>query len=186
MKCKLVGAGPLGFGAPVRSPQNDGENYDAYEERTWREKAHILDGRVILQPTALKNCLASVARYMGEKIKGHGSKTWTKKFESGILVVDPVVLDAKLEDLTPEKQFLPSDGVRGGGKRVWKTFPVLTEWKASASFYIVDPMLEQLPEKVEEYLRRAGELIGFGWFRPERNGWYGRFTVEAFSVSNGE
>ncbi len=43
-------------------------------------------------------------------------------------------------------------------------------------------MLEQAPDKVEQYLKTAGQLIGFGWFRPERNGWYGRFTVKSFKA----
>ena len=78
--------------------------------------------------------------------------------------------------------FVPSDGKRGGSKRVWKCFPYVNDWKAVGTIYLLDPALIARPEKVEEYLRHAGKFIGLGRFAPRRGGFYGRFVVDDFQT----
>ena len=41
-------------------------------------------------------------------------------------------------------------------------------------------MLQDDLPRIEKYLKHAGEFIGLGYFRPRRNGYYGRFTVHDF------
>ena len=151
---------------------------DAHERRTWRERLHVDDNdEVFIPPMALKNGLAEVAKYISEKIPGKGNSTYTKKFESGILVPDPIMLGVQADDVKGQKQFVPADGVRGSGKRVWKTFPVIPTWEAHAKIVIIDPICRP---KLKSYLERAGQVIGMGWFRPSRNGYFGRFTVSEY------
>jgi hypothetical protein len=177
--CEIVGVSPFSFSAPVQSKRNTGETPDQFEERTWRERIHA-DGKgeAFIPPMALKNCLSEVAKYLSESVPGKGKSTYTKHFEAGILVLDPMVLGVKAIDIAGERLFVPSDGKRGGGSRVWKTFPVLRDWSTKATLYIFDPVIK--PEKVLEYLTHAGKFIGMGRFRPRNNGFYGRFTVENF------
>jgi len=181
--CELVGVSPLSFSAPIQSKKATGETHDAFEERTWRERMHVDgDGHVFIPPTALKNCLAEVAKYLSESVPGKGKATYTKHFEAGIMVSEQMVLPNCPEEVPGERLFVPADGRRGSGKRVWKTFPRIDEWRVQAVIYVLDPVLIGKPEKIEEYLGHAGKFIGLGRFRPRNNGYYGRFRVENFAV----
>jgi hypothetical protein len=182
--CKLVGVSPLGFSAPVKSVKEKNEKHDKFEERTWRERMHTdADGYVYMLPMALHNCLTDIGQYLGEKIKGKGASTWTKHFKAGIMITEPLRLGVKAEDVPGEKLFVPSDGKRGGGKRVWKTFPFLAKWETEAEIILLDQLLVDEPEQVKEYLQHAGRFVGLGFFRPARNGYWGRFNVENFATT---
>ena len=183
--CNLVGMSPLGFSAPIQSPKNTGESDGAWEDRVWREKMHTdKNGEVFLTPMALKNCLTSAAAFKSEKIKGAGNQTWTKHFKSGIMVPSPITLGGvKAETADRLHLFVPSDGKTGGGKRVWKNFPILPEWTTDPiEIVILDEKLIASPGKLEEYLVAGGLYIGLGFFRPERNGYFGRYRPENFKV----
>lgn len=158
------------------TPKLDKEIHKDYEERTWLERAHVnKDGYMFIPPMSFKNCLSEAAKFLTIQIPGKGKSTYTKHFEAGIMVVDPLVLKTKKEDILPEWVFVPADGVRGGNKRVWKCFPVVHEWGGDVIFHILD---DTITEKVFEYhLEEAGKIIGIGRFRPRRNGYYGRFKV---------
>jgi hypothetical protein len=125
---------------------------------------------------AFKNCLSEAAKFLGEKIPGKRNATWTKHFEAGVLVVDGMILPVKGDDVPCEKLFVPSDGVRGSGKRVWKYFPVIQAWEGEVEFLIFDDTITK--EAFEHHLREAGAFIGLGRFRPRNNGFYGRFSIE--------
>ena len=179
--CTLHGSGSeIGFNAPIVSTKKPSERHDDFEERTWRERMHVDDnGEVYLLPTSIKNCLVDVATYLSETIPGKGKATYTKHIKSGVNVVDPLRLGVKAADVKCVSVFVPSDGKRGGGARVWKKFPVIPAgWETKVTLYITDPVVK--PEKLEEYLRHAGVFIGLGWFRPQRGGYYGRFGVKDF------
>jgi hypothetical protein len=158
-------------------PKLKQELFNDYEKRTWRHRMHVNEGGyVFIPPMALKNCLSEAAKYKSEKIAGKGNTTYTKKFESGILVVDPLVLPIKAEDVPGEWLFLPPDGIRGSGKRVNKCFPLIAHWAGEVTFYILDEIITE--EIFVAHLKDAGSFIGVGRFRPSRNGFYGRFTVK--------
>jgi hypothetical protein len=184
-KASLKSASPISFSAPIQSVKNTGEGHDDFEQRTWRERIHVnSNGMVFIPPGALKNCLSEVAKYIQESVPGKKGSTYTKLFEAGVMVTDPLVLPIKADKVAGERLFVPSDGKRGGGKRVWKTFPVIPDWNADAMIYLLDPILIDKPQKVKEYLEHAGKFVGMGRFRPRNNGFYGRFTVESFVTSN--
>lgn len=179
----LQGIAPISFSAPIQSKKNTGESHDAFEERTWRERLHVdSDGKVFIPPSAVKNCLSDVAKYLSESVPGKGKSTYTRFFEAGTMVTDPLCLGVKAKEVEGERLFVPASGKRGDGKRVWKTFPVIKQWSASGYVYVLDPLLEDKPEKVKEYLGHAGKFIGLGRFRPRNNGFYGRFNVVKFAT----
>lgn len=180
-QCTLVGLSPFSFSAPIQSKRNTGEGHDDFESRTWRERIHAdPTGQAFISPMALKNCLSEVAKFLSESVPGKGKATFTKHFEAGVMVTDPLMLGIKASEIQGERLFVPADGKRGSGTRVWKTFPVLPTWKTQASIIVHDPILK--PEKLKEYLEHAGKFIGMGRFRPRNNGYYGRFAVESFKV----
>lgn len=149
-----------------------------YERRTWRSRLHVNDGgHVFIPPMAFKNCLAEAAKFMSRQIPGKGKSTYTKHFEAGLLVTDPVDLGIKAADVQGEWLFVPSDGVRGSGKRVEKCFPVIHEWSGDVTFHVLDDTITE--DIFNQHLSEAGNFIGIGRFRPRNNGFYGRFAVRA-------
>lgn len=149
-----------------------------FEKRTWRERCHVNeDGNVYIPPMSLKNCLSEAAKYLGIQIPGKGKATFTKHFEAGVLVMDPVVLPVKKEEIAGEWYFVPADGKRGSGSRVSKCFPVVPAWSGEAKFYVLDQTITK--DVFQQHLEEAGKFIGIGRFRPRNNGFYGRFSVKS-------
>ncbi len=182
-----------------------GESFADYEKRTWLLRVHADDlGYVRIPAMAWKNGLGNAAqRY---PIKKKGAATFTKNFEAGVIVLSDAVLNVKLTEsqakarqfardgkrppegfkvesggLYGEWLYVPSDGKKGGSKRVWKCFPVVAEWTATVTFTILDDTLSQ-PVFAETF-HQFSRFIGIGRFRPERGGIYGRFAAQ---LPNGE
>lgn len=180
--CKLKSVSPYSqskhYSVEDVPKENKGkESSKDYEARTWRNRLHVnKDGNVFIPPMAFKNCVSEVAKYLGEQIPGKGKSTYTKHFEAGVLVVDALTLPVKAEDVKGQWLFVPSDGKRGGAKRVDKCFPVIHEWEGTVEFLILDEMITE--DVFRKHLEEAGRFIGIGYFRPRNNGYWGRFSVE--------
>lgn len=162
-----------------------GESHDDYYRRTWRNHIHADDkGQAYIPPGSFKNCLSEAAQFMSIPIPGKGKATYTKNFEAGVMVVSPASLGVHRDKVECECLFLPSDGKRGGSKRVDKYYPIFPSWKADVEFIIVDDTVLQSTKEdsnrtiFEKVLVGAGSFIGIGRFRPRKNGWYGRFAVD--------
>ena len=125
---------------------------------------------------AFKNCLSEAAKFMSIQIPGKGKSTYTKHFEAGILVMDPLVLPVKQSEVLGNWIFGSADGRRGGPKRVEKCFPVISQWSGDVKFYILDEIITK--DVFARHLEAAGQFIGIGVFRPRNNGFYGRFLVK--------
>lgn len=175
----ITGISPLsqsrGYDREIEKLQK--ERPDDYEKRTWMNRLHVDEnGDVFIPPMALKNCLSEIAKYLSVQIPGKGKATYTKHFEAGVLVTEPLNLDIKKDDVPGEWVFVPADGKRGSGKRVWKKFPVIHQWGGVVTFYILDETVTE--EVFKQHLEQAGQFIGVGRFRPRNNGYYGRFRVD--------
>ena len=175
---KLKGVSPYSQSAIIQTQKEELTNHEEFEQKTWRERMHVdnATGRVFIPPMALKNCLSECAKFISMCVPGKGKATYTKHFEAGLLCTDPIDLGIKAEDVKGERLYVPADGRRGSGKRVWRIFPLIHPgWEANATVYIMD---DTITETVfETHLRRAGQFIGLGRFRPRNNGFYGRFEV---------
>jgi hypothetical protein len=174
--CELESTSQYSQSKNYTTPKKDRELPKDYEERTWRDRLHVnADGYVFMPPMAFKNCIAEIAKFLSVQVPGKGKATYTKNFEAGILVTEGPVLPIKKEEVQGEWLFLPADGKRGSGKRVWKCYPLIPAWKVTVVFYIVDELITQ--DVFTAHLEAAGNLIGLGRFRPRQNGFYGRFKV---------
>ena len=172
----LRSVSPYSQGRYHAIPRNDRETADDHEHRTWRERVHAdSNGEVFIPPMALKNCLAECAKFRSEQVPGKGKATYTKHFEAGLLVLDPLRLGIQKDDVEGEWLFVPADGRRGSGKRVMKCFPVVQSWEATATIHVLDDAITK--DVFERHLAEAGRFIGMGRFRPRNNGYYGRFEV---------
>lgn len=163
----------------LTSPKNAKETSDAHDKRCWKERCHVDDkGILFIPPMAFKHALSSAAKYNPTQIAGRGKSTYTKHFQSGVLVIEPVKLQVHIDDVFGEDVFVPSDGKAGSGSRVWKRFPRLSpgEWDGVVEFIVID---EQITESVfVKTIQEAGSFIGVGRFRPQNSGYYGRFNVK--------
>lgn len=177
---RLKSTTPYSQSRHYTTPKLEKESAGDYEARTWRDRVHATqDGRIYIPPMSFKNCLSEAAKFLGKQIPGKGKATYTKHFEAGVLVVDPLVLSVKKDEVEGEWLFVPSDGIRGSGKRVDRCFPVIREWEGDVTFHVLD---ETITEPVfREHVEHAGSLIGIGRFRPRNNGFYGRFAVQSIS-----
>lgn len=155
-----------------------------YEKRTWRFRANALpDGRMFIPPQAFANSIRSAAKRLGIKIPGKRNQTYTASFEAGIMVVDPLILPNLASEVPGDTLFVPSNGVKGSGSRVMKTFPRVDSWSGDVKFYILDDVIVE--SVFMETLQHAGQLVGIGRFRPEKGGFFGRFMVDSLTWENG-
>jgi len=148
----------------------------AYEKRTWREKLHYDEnGIVFIPPMQFSNSLKEAAKYLSLSIPGKGKSTFTKNFESGVMVVDQISLGINKDEIEGETFLVPSDGRRGGTTRVERTFPIIRKWKVSVTYHIFDDIITE--DIFRKILEASGQLIGIGRFRPRNWGYYGRFRI---------
>lgn len=177
----LRGTSPYSQSRHYTVDKLDRELPDAYDRRTWRHRMHVDGaGNVFIPPMAIKNCLSEAAKFLGISIKGKGKSTYTKHFEAGLMVIDPIGLGIKAEDVQSETLFVPASGKRGDGKRVDRVFPFIPAgWSGDVTMHVIDEMITS--DVLHEHLVEAGKLIGIGRFRPRNNGYYGRFEVTGFN-----
>lgn len=174
---KLTSAAPLTQSRKHDEPKLEKELADAYEKRTWRSKAHVGEsGHIEIPAFAIKCAVVAAAKYAGDQIPGKGKSTWTKKFQCGILIPDNAITDCTLDDVKPITINANSDGVRGSGKRVFRTFPQLHKWTATVGVLVLDEIITR--DVLEKYFTAAGQFVGVGQYRPENGGTNGRFSVQ--------
>lgn len=181
-KFQIEGLSPLFFGKHVIEKKTDKETAEQHEKRTWPEKVHAdSSGALFIPPFALKNGLESAAKWLNKKIPGEGKATFTKRFRCGVSVTERIGLSngvsnkATMECIEPLELFVPSDGTRGGGRRVTKIFPMITNWGGTGEAIIFD---EKITEEIfSDSLKALGQYIGFGSMRVENGGSNGRFQV---------
>jgi hypothetical protein len=124
---------------------------------------------------AFTNSLKEAAKYLSLSIPGGRRATFTKNFQAGVLVTEPLVLPETKDKVQGEWVFVPSDGRRGGGRRVEKCFPLIPQWAGVVSYVILDDIITQ--DAFVQVLAASGNLIGIGRFRPINLGYYGRFKA---------
>lgn len=175
--CTLRSMSPYSQSKYISEKKTRDETHADFEKRSWKQRCHWGDdGKLLIPPMCFKNCLSEAAKYKSIQIPGKGKSTYTKHFEAGVLVVDPVVLPITEETIQYEWHLVPSTGKRGDGNRVEKCFPLIPSWEGKVEFLILD---ETITEDVfREHLNDAGSFIGIGRFRPRKNGFYGRFSVQ--------
>lgn len=179
-RCKLKSMSPYSQSRYIQEKRSRDETPADFEKRSWHLRCHFNEaGNVYIPPMSFKNCLSEAAKYKSIQIPGKGKSTYTKHFEAGILVVDPLELDVTQKTLQHEWLHVPSDGRRGGTSRVEKCFPLIPSWSGVVEFLILDEVITE--EVFKEHLSDAGSFIGIGRFRPRNNGFYGRFSVESVS-----
>lgn len=188
VRVKLRGVSDMIMGKPFFDKRETGETHEAFEERTWPNRMHVdANGEVYIPARALKNTLSECAKFLSETVPGKGKATFTKHFEAGIMILEPMKLGIKAKDVKPLPMFVPADGKKGGTTRVFRKFPVIPEgWEGETDILVLDPTLEGHIDKIEEYLKHAGKFIGLMSMRPRKGGEFGRFELVNFKNGKSE
>jgi len=177
VKVTLKSASPISFSKHYDEddiPRGEKESAADYEKRTWRNKCHLdKDGMVFIPARAFKEMMSNAAKYLSIKIQGKGKQTYTKHFVAGLMVIDNVPLGVHIDDVQGEWLFVALPGKKSS--RVKKCFPIIPEWQAVVTFYILDETITK--EIFREHLEQAGKFIGLLRSRPQNNGYYGRFEI---------
>ena len=174
----LQGIAPMTHSHQHDEPKLEGEQPDAYDIRTWRKKLNVnADGTsIVLRAHGVQQCIAAAAKYSSRQIPGQGKKTWTKKFEAGLMILEDPELKIDPASVNSITISANSDGVRGSGKRVPRRFPVIPPgWQTTFDVTILDPIITE--DIFSEMVALAGMFIGVGQFRPEKGGTNGRFKL---------
>jgi hypothetical protein len=178
-RCRVKSLSPVAFCKAVHVEKESNETNDAYEKRTWRERAHYdQNGNMYIPSNMFKKSMAAAAQFLNRKIQGQGNSTYTKHFKAGIGVENIIDLSTKVEDVHGDWQFVPSDGkANSSAGKVHKCFPEVESWEGELEVLILDPVIND--EIFEEVLKAAGMFIGVGRYRPINGGDKGRFRVES-------
>lgn len=164
-------------GRYIDAPKLAKELPNDFEKRIWRERCHSsAEGQIFIPPMQFANSLKEAAKYLNLQVQGQGKRTWTKNFEAGVLVTDPLYLKEMKDTVKGEWVLVPSDGRRGGGTRVPKCFPIIEKWTGVVTYWIADDLITQ--DIFKQVLEASGRLIGIGRFRPRNLGYYGRFSIK--------
>jgi len=158
-------------------PKPENVSDDEWDKQNWKNRAHIRDDKLFVPGGAIRQCISATAAYLS--IKKKGISTWTKHFDRGILVPNAMVLDASPDDIECVSLFIPSDGKRGGGRRVWRRFPAINKWSGEVDVYVIDT---SIPKEV--FIRVAtgmGMFSGLGSMRVGNGGEGGMFDTEVLS-----
>jgi hypothetical protein len=157
---KLEGVTPY---SPSRNytaevPKLKDESPEAYDDRTWRNHAHIdKKTKNIIIPG---ECFAWAIKAMSKRRSDRDIDTKCH--------VDKAAMESFMAHV---------NGVRGSGARVLRRFPIVPNWSGEITFMMWDV---RIPEAVfRETLEDAGLLIGVGRRRPENKGFFGRFQVQS-------
>ena len=184
-KAQFESTSPLSMSRFHNTEKKNRELSNEYEKRTWKAKCHLnKEGYVYIPNTMFKNSLAEAAKFLGLQIPGKGKSTYTKHIEAGVIAGNDIVLDLHSDQLEYEECFVPSDGVRGSGKRVIKWFPFIPAWKGEITFFIFDEVITK--EAFLRHLQGSGQFVGIGRWRPRNNGNYGRFAIKNFTWEESE
>lgn len=145
------------------------ENWDDFEARTWRKKAHVTVDKsganiMFIPGSAFKLSLDEAVQNINEKIPGKGNQTYTNVVKMGIAPMTDMNIGINLDGVMCEKVYCHSNGKRGPGGRVMRWFPIVHEWGGTIQMRIFNDSLTQ--EKFEEFFHKAGLLAGVGRGRP--------------------
>ena len=173
----IEGTAPYSASRQHFSDYLEGESHDAYEKRTWREKANYdKDGIVFIPAMAFKQAIDLAAKRLNIPDPDNKRANFTKYFASDTYAEDNMSIGVHKDEMPPKAINANVDGVRGSGKRVQRIFPQTPTWGGTIPFIVMEEKIT--PDIFKRVFESAGRSIGVGQFRPEKGGVNGRFIVQ--------
>ena len=176
----IRGTGCFSQSKKLRETRGKKEDWSQFYSRVWKQQAHVgPDGELIVIP-AFSIHQALIGGAKKGRLKPVAAKKAVEvlhaRLTTGIMIPDDAQTDLKLSEAVPQTFNCHSNGKRGAGTRVDRTFPVWMSWSAWFDVWLLDETLTK--EDIDEACRWAGVANGLGRYRPENGGSNGRFIVE--------
>lgn len=175
---------PMSHSHFFKSKKPTKQTHEEFEAANWKEKAHVdEDGHIFIPPMAVKRSIDEACKRLALQIPGQGKTRYTKYIEAGAMVLTPVVISngngkpIHIDDVDSVTVWCDSNGVRGGGSMVKRTFPIYPQWSATFEYHVLDDVLTE--EVIEKCIESSGIFVGLGRFRPQNGGYFGRFEVKS-------
>ena len=132
------------------------------------------EGIIAVPAIAVRNSMITAAAFK------YKTRSW-KGFVSHIEIRPAELLplyDSQDEPVTQYEIDLRRCVIKGRGS-VARARPLIREWRANFTFLADTSMLphDKPRELIKQFLVDASARIGIGDYRPEKTGWFGRFTV---------
>ena len=189
IQVRLKSVSPLSQSRRHYEDKNAEEDDGQYDRRTWRSHLHTNDDDNIVIPNmSFKFCFDDAAQRLS--ITKKGQSKWTKPFQSGVLIPEPMDTGLSSEKAWPETIEANADGRRGSGKKVPRTYPMISEWEGTLEILCINPEIygAEKNEKlhlVTRIIEFAGACVGVGRFAPRVGGYLGRFSLEDLKLLSG-
>lgn len=185
VKAELVSASPYSGSKPPGIDKDPGESFEAFEQRIWQHRSYYApDDRILICGHAIKCAMIDACKFLGTRIPGRGTATWTNQFLKGIHPVPPpgqtmphLYTDKTRADFLCEPVYCHSNGVKAPGPRVIRLYPLLPEWKGEIHFIVLNPSITE--SLFLRHLNVAGTFCGVGRFRVGVGGSFGRWLVQS-------
>jgi hypothetical protein len=177
---EIEGIAPYSQSKMLVAKKGKNESYDAFEDRIWREKAHVADDgeSVLIAGHAIHQMLVVGAQKgrLAPVAAKSAREGLTKRLITGIAIQGDAETSMKLSQARCVAINAHANGKRGSGTRVIRKFPEWPNgWTASFDVLVLDDSLTVTD--VQSALEWGGLVCGLGRFRPENMGIYGRFLV---------
>jgi len=181
---EVKGLTPYSQSKPLQSERKKEETHDDFDQRIWQERIHHDDaGNVFIPATCISQGLAVSASYLGKGggLSKKGQATWAENFRCGLAIANSPKIGKTVDDAVAERVYCHADGKRTCGTRVWRTFPIFHDWAATFVIHILD---DTIPEEIfKKVVEAFGLFNGVGRYRPQNNGYLGRFVIEKFEIA---
>lgn len=172
----LRGTAPYSQSRQHQTEKLDGETYEEFDRRTWREKTnHDTDGVVFIPAMAFKQAMDIAAKRLAIPDPDNRKANFTKYFVSDVICEQNLNIGVHKDKMPSVTISANVDGVRGSGKRVPRIFPQVQDWEGKTSFLVMEEKIKA--DIFERVLKAAGMSIGVGQFRAEKGGLNGRFEI---------
>lgn len=167
----IRGIAPLCWTKPLPR-KGDDEPGDKYEERVWRQKVHVVEGKIAIPSVGLRNSFAEGGKDVSI---GKGSAR-AKNLMLRTTIPDGAfyLTNKALDDLRSEWRMMPTGS--NSDNRVPKLLPMLDPgWTCTGSFTVLDDRLTK--DRLSVAIVRGGLTCGVGALRVEGGGVLGRYEL---------
>lgn len=151
---------------PNRMKDNDWER----SPEVFRSRLYLEGDKLALPDRVVMGMVKKSAQNCGIK---KGRKTLKDSISSIVTINGVSYFEQEVSDVGVHSEYVLIKATKG---RVLRLFPILKKWSVIINFAYDDNYIDE--NTLTEIMEFGGLFMGFGDFRAEKGGTYGRFTVE--------
>lgn len=166
---------PRGMVAAVANGPSKTKRIPAAEEEAEMAAYRTAEGFLAVPAIAIRNAMITAAGAFKHKTRSWRSFVTHVQIEPADLLT---LFDVEGKPVSEYEIDVRRCVIKGRGA-ILRARPLIKEWTASFTFIVDVSMLptDEPFKLIKTFLLEAGSRIGIGDYRPEKTGWFGRFTV---------